>query len=202
MGLIKFEDVNSKIIKIREENVILDSAVAELYGVETKRINEALKNNRDKFPEGYVLALSKSEKQEVVEIFDHLRRKLSNEKKQEVVKNFDHLEKLKFSPTLPKAFTEKGLYMLATILKSPRATQTTIAIIEAFTQMRAMSNAIAELMKDNENEAKQQYAIQKSEEVFGTIINSAMDTVGVETSFELNLAALKIKHTVTRKKRE
>jgi len=61
------------------------------------RINEAVKNNPDKFPEGYILELSKKEKQEVIENFDNL--------------------KIKFSPTLPKAFSEKGLYMLATILK-------------------------------------------------------------------------------------
>jgi len=76
----------------------LDSDVAELYGVETMRINEAVKNNPEKFLEGYVLELSNEEKREVIEIFDN--------------------PKVKFSPTLPKAFTEKGLYMLATILKS------------------------------------------------------------------------------------
>ncbi|MDR0682358.1 MAG: ORF6N domain-containing protein [Dysgonamonadaceae bacterium] len=70
------------------------------------RINEAVKNNPDKFPNGYVIVLTQEEKREVSEIFD----------------NF----KIKFSPVLPKAFTEKGLYMLATILKSPKATQTTI----------------------------------------------------------------------------
>ena len=76
----------------------MDSDVAELYGVETMRINEAVKNNPEKFLEGYVLELSNEEKREVIEIFDN--------------------PKVKFSPTLPKAFTEKGLYMLATILKS------------------------------------------------------------------------------------
>jgi hypothetical protein len=82
------------------QNVILDSDVAELYGVETMRINEAIKNNPDKFPEGYVFELSKAEKQKVIEIFDNPN------------------PKIKFSPVLPKAFTEKGLYVLATILKS------------------------------------------------------------------------------------
>ncbi len=62
MELIKFEDVNDKIITIREQQVILDSDVAALYGVETKRINEAVKNNPDKFPEGYVFELSLEEK--------------------------------------------------------------------------------------------------------------------------------------------
>jgi hypothetical protein len=79
----------------------LDSDVALLYGVETRDINKSVKNNPDKFPDGYIISLSKKEKAEVVE-------------------NFHHLNSLKFSPTLPKAFTEKGLYMLATILKSEK----------------------------------------------------------------------------------
>lgn len=94
------EKTENKIIFIREQRVILDRDVAELYGVETRRINEALKNNPEKFPDGYVIELTDKEKQYVVE-------------------NFDHLEKLKYSHVPTKAFTEKGLYMLATILKSP-----------------------------------------------------------------------------------
>lgn len=88
--------------------------------METKEVNQAVRNNAEKFPEGYVIALNMTEKTEVV-------------------KNFDHLENLKFSSSLPKAFTEKGLYMLATILKSERATQTTIAIIETFAKIRELS---------------------------------------------------------------
>ena len=102
------EKTENKIIFIREQRVILDRDVAELYGVETRRINEALKNNPEKFPDGYVIELTDKEKQYVVE-------------------NFDHLEKLKYSHVPTKAFTEKGLYMLATILKSPLATEVTIA---------------------------------------------------------------------------
>ena len=109
---MNFNDVNSKIIVIRNQNVILDSDVAELYGVETKRVNEALKNNLEKFPKGYVFNLQNAEKQDVVE-------------------NFDRFENLKHSNVTPKAFTEKGLYMLATILKSPQATQTTTESVNA-----------------------------------------------------------------------
>ena len=154
--------------------------MAFLYGVETMRINEAVKNNPDKFPNGYIIELSKEEKKEVIEIFDN--------------------PKVKFSPSLPKAFTKKGCYMLATILKSPKATQTTIDIIEAFEKMQEMSMSIAELMKDHKNEQKQKILMQKGEELFSDIIGNALDTVGTETSFELNLAAFKIKHTVKRSK--
>ena len=87
-----------KIIIIRDTQVILDRDVAELYGVTTKVVNQAIRNNPDKFPSGYVIELTNSEKEHVV-------------------KNFDHLETLKFSHATVKGFTEQGLYMLATILK-------------------------------------------------------------------------------------
>jgi phage regulator Rha-like protein len=124
--IVIFDKVKEKIIALRSQKVIIDSDVAALYGVETREIMQALKNNPDKFPDGYVLTLTAEEKEEVV-------------------KNFDNLAKLKFYPTLPKAFTEKGLYMLATILKSPQATQTTIAIVEAFAKLRELAAAVAEL---------------------------------------------------------
>ena len=111
MDTIKLETVQDKIIDIRGEKVILDSDVAALYGVETKRINEAVKNNRDKFPEGYIFKLTDSEKKELVE-------------------NFDRFNKIKHSSADLKAFTEKGLYMLATIIKSPKAVQTTLDIMK------------------------------------------------------------------------
>ncbi len=88
----------SKIIVVRNIQVILDRDVAELYGVTTKVVNQAIRNNPDKFPSGYVIELTNSEKEYVV-------------------KNFDHLETLKFSHATVKGFTEQGLYMLATILK-------------------------------------------------------------------------------------
>ena len=90
--------------------------------------------------------------------------------------------------------------MLATILKSQKATETTIAIIEAFEKMQEMSMAIVELMKDHLNEEKQKEMVRKGEDLFGSIIGDALDTVSAETSFELNLAAFKIKHTVKRSK--
>lgn len=121
----------NKIIVIRDKQVILDRDVAELYGVETKRINEALKNNPDKFPDGYVITLNIKEKDELVE-------------------NFDRFKTLKHSTVEPHAFTEKGLYMLATILKSPLATEVTIAIIETFSKVREVSRAIAKVNDDVE----------------------------------------------------
>lgn len=96
MQVIKQDQVQEKIIRIRNQKVIVDADVAELYGAETKRINEAVKNNPEKFPKGYLFELNKREKNEAVE-------------------NFDRFKKLKHSIVPLKAFTEKGLYMLATV---------------------------------------------------------------------------------------
>ena len=117
-NIISLNSFESKLIKYNNQFVLIDSDVAILYGVSTKEINQAVSNNLDKFPIGYIIELSKEEKQEVV-------------------KKFDHLEKLKYSPHLPKVFTEKGLYMLATIIKSKVATNTTIQIIEIFTNIKS-----------------------------------------------------------------
>ena len=94
------QEIERKVITIRGQNVILDSDVAKLYGVETMRVNEAVKNNPDKFPEGYVFELSKKEKQEVIEIFDNLEVE-----KQKVIKNFDNL---KFSQRRNKSCRTKN----------------------------------------------------------------------------------------------
>jgi len=141
-SIIKFEEVEKKIIEIREQKVIFDFDVAELYSVETREINQAVKNNPDKFPEGYVFMLS-------------------NEEKQEVVKNFDNLAKIKFFPQPPKAFTEKGLYMLATILKSEKATHTTLAIIETFANIKNLSRNIKELTDIKDEQKKERYYAKK-----------------------------------------
>jgi len=101
--------IENKIITINNQMVMIDTDVAALYNVETKRINEAVKNNPEKFPPGYIVAVSESD-------WSLLKTKFSTSIKGGKTK-------------LPKAFTEKGLYMLATILKSPVATQTTLAII-------------------------------------------------------------------------
>jgi hypothetical protein len=159
--------------------VLIDSDVAELYGVATKRINEAVKNNPAKFPDGYILELQKAE-------LDILRSKFST-------------AKLAKTRVAPKAFTEKGLYMLATILKSLQATQTTIAIVEAFTKIRELSNTVAELSK-SKGEFSQKNLMQKGGEIISELLDNDMEVSDTETSFEINFALMKFKHTVKRKK--
>jgi hypothetical protein len=177
--VVKFQQVEEKILTIRSQQVILDSDVATLYGVETMRINEAVKNNPDKFPDGYILELSKEEKKEVIENFDN--------------------PKLKFSPALPKAFTEKGLYMLATILKSPQATQTTLAIVETFAKIRELARTVAQLSETHE-EPKQKTLMQKSGEIIADILGDDLQVTDTETSIEINFALMKFKHTVKQRR--
>ncbi len=158
---------------------MIDSDVAELYEVETKRINEAVKNNPEKFPDGYLLNLTKDE-------WDKLKSKFSTSKKGGKVK-------------IPTAFTEKGLYMLATIMKSPKAVQTTIAIIETFSKIKNLSRNIRELSSIKE-ENKKDNLLQKSGELIAEILEDDLETTDTETSIEMNFAVLKFKHTVKKKK--
>ena len=190
--IVKFNSIEEKIITIRNQKVIIDSDVAELYGVQTRDINKSVKNNPDKFPFGYVFELNK---QEVTD----LRWKISTTKSDENLRS--KISTANLSPksrVLPKAFTEKGLYMLATILKSEKATQTTIAIIETFIKIRELSRTVVELSEiTDENEQKS--LTQKSGEIISDILGEDMKTTDTETTVELNFAVLKFKHTVKRK---
>ena len=113
-------DVDSKIIEIRGRKALLDSDVALLYGVQTKEVNQAVGNNPDKFPAGYVISLKDNELQSLRSKFLTANvNEIQNSRSKFTATN------LSKSRVLPKAFTEKGLYMLATILKSPQATETT-----------------------------------------------------------------------------
>jgi hypothetical protein len=178
-GEVTLSDVQEKLITIQNEKVLLDSDVAWLYGVETMRINEAVKNNPNKFPEGYIIRLESEE-------WKNLKSKIS-------ISSWGGKNKR------PTVFTEKGLYMLATILKSERATYTTIAIVEAFAKIRELSNRVAELVKSPDNTEKQADVVQKSSEILSDIVTKELQTTGTETSFEINLlSAIKIKHTIKR----
>ena len=176
---MKIENLNEFIIVIRGQGVLLDSDVAKIYGVETRDINKAVANNADKFPAGYIIELSKPEKTELVE-------------------NFHRFEKLKHSTVNPKAFAEKGLYMLATILKSPQATQATISIVETFSKIRELSRGIKELSVI-QDKAEQKTLMQKSGELIAEIFDDDLQTSDTETSIELNFAVLKFKHTIKKK---
>jgi hypothetical protein len=133
MAPLPLVDVKSRIVLIRQLPVIIDADVAELYGVETKRVNEAVRNNPDKFPQDYMFELFPEE-------LDDLRSKFSTTKVSSK------------SRAIPKAFTEKGLYMLATILKGKRAIETTFAIIETFAKVRSLKRELVELHEESDKQ--------------------------------------------------
>ena len=177
-----FEQVRQKIVLVRGCQVILDSDVAALYGVETKRVNEAVRNNPDKFPNEYMVELDRQE-------LACLRSKNST---------------ANVSPksrVLPKAFTEKGLYMLATILKSKQAVNATFAIIETFSSVRQIKRELREL--HNETDANvQQSKMRHFGEMLSSIVMPELETSETESSMEINFLIGKIKHTVRRVKRQ
>lgn len=151
LQVIREQEIEACLIELRGQKVLLDRDVAILYGVETKRVNEAVRNNSDKFPEGYLVSLQVSEKQELVE-------------------NFDRFKTLKHATMEPKAFTEKGLYMLATVLKSPRATATTLAIIESFAHLRELSRNL-NILSTETDEDKQKTLTQRSSELLHELLS-------------------------------
>jgi hypothetical protein len=191
--MLGLEIIEEKLIEIRNKKVILDCDVAHLYGIETKRVNEAVKNNPEKFPEGYVIYLDEEEtdflrsSNSIVEIGD------------EPVENFDRFKNIKYSTVRPKAFTDKGLYMLATILKSPKSTQTTIAIIETYSKLVQFSKAIQSI-SENKNEKTNKELMEKGGALLSEILVGDTQLDETETSIELNFALLKLKHIVKRKK--
>lgn len=181
LPIIRRQDVERYIIEIRGEQVLLDRDVAGLYGVETKHVNQALRNNPEKFPKGYYFTLQPGEKQELV-------------------KTFDRFAALKHSSVEPHAFSERGLYMLATILKSEKAYQTTIAIIDSFAMLRELSHSIEAIHREQDN-TRQKTLIQKTGELLSELLSGDAETTQTESTVELNLMAIKFKHTVKRTKK-
>lgn len=125
---IPAERIERSIFVLRGQRVMLDADLAELYGVPTKALNQAVKRNADRFPADFMFQLNAAEKQQVVTTCDHLR-------------------KLKFSPTLPYAFTEHGAVMLAAVLNSPTAVQASLQVVRAFVRLRQLLASHADLAK-------------------------------------------------------
>lgn len=189
MSIIKFETIESELIKYKEQLVIVDSDVAQIYGIETRDINKAVKNNPDKFPNGYVIELTKEE-------LDTLRWKFST-------------AKFNMTRVAPKVFTEKGLYMLATIIKSKVATATTLNIIETFAKVKELSKNINAIIKTEDNE-KQKELANKSNKILEDIIEIEADIltdgedgeiIETTTKFEFNLGFAKVSRSIKKIKK-
>jgi len=116
-GIIRVGSIAQRILMIRGEKVIVDADLAEFYGVPTKRLNEQVKRNRERFPEDFMF-------------------QLTSEEKTEVVAKCDHLTNLKYSKVLPYVFTEHGALMAASVLNTDRAVEVSVFVIRAFVKLR------------------------------------------------------------------
>ena len=134
-ALIPVEKIEERILFIRGKKIILDADLAELYEVMTGTLNQAVKRNIRRFPEDFMFQLTKEERDEVITICDNLR-------------------KLKFSPSLPYAFTEQGVAMLSSVLNSEMAISVNIQIMRTFTKLR-------EMIASNKNLRKKIYEMEK-----------------------------------------
>lgn len=175
------DTVRNSIVLIRDVPVITDADVASLYGVETKHINQAVRNNPEKFPEDYMFVLTEAETVD-------LRSKFSSTKLSTK------------SRSLPKVFTERGLYMLATILRSKTAIDVTFAIIETFTQVRNLKRELVELHRET-NPKEQVSKMQHFGGMLSELIMPDLETTETESTLELNFFIGKLKHTVKRVKK-
>jgi hypothetical protein len=115
--MIPEERIEKTILLIRQQKVIIDADLAELYGVTTKALNQAVTRNNQRFPRDFMFRLTKAEKLELVT-------------------NCDRLDRLKHSSALPRVFTEQGVAMLSSVLRSERAIQVNIQIMRAFINLR------------------------------------------------------------------
>jgi hypothetical protein len=120
--------IESRILIVRGQRVIVDADLARLYGVPTKRLNEQVKRNLERFPSDFMFRLSVAERAEVVA-------------------DCDHLQALKYSKALPLVFTEHGAIQAANVLASPRAVEMGIYVVRAFVRLKQASTSHAELAR-------------------------------------------------------
>ena len=190
MKVIEFKTLENKLIKIRNKLVLIDKDVATLYEIEPKRLREQLKRNIEKFPKDYAYQLTDEELTEMGS------QNATPSKKQ-------------FGGTNPWAFTEKGLYMVATILKSKNALNATFQIIETFAKVKELSRNINNIMKTTDEEIQKNLA-QKSNHILEEIIDIDADVleddedgevIETTTKFEFNLGFAKVSRSVKKMKR-
>ena len=136
LSIVPSEKIDRAILFLRGQKVMLDSDLADIYGVKTSRLNEQVKRNFYRFPTDFMFQLTDKEKEDVVA-------------------NCDHLKKIKFSRTNPYAFTEHGAIMLASVLNTETAIQASVLIVRAFVKLREILLTHKELSKKlTELEAK------------------------------------------------
>lgn len=140
---MELQTIQSRIYEIRSQKVMLDFDLAEMYEVETRVLKQAVRRNAYRFPEDFMFELTKKEWQELITICDNLP------------------EGIKFSPASPFAFTEQGVAMLSSVLKSKKAVEVNIAIMRTFVLVRqyALSHKdLTEKLKKLERKYKDEKA--------------------------------------------
>lgn len=175
------ENIGPRLIMLRNQPVLLDSDVAAIFGVETKRVNEAVRRNIEKFPKDYMFTLDSHK-------ITALRSQIATSNTGRGGARHE-----------PKAFTEKGLYMLATILKSKQAVEATFGIIETYAQVRELQTTLTTLHNQGN---KNKGLISRFSELLSDIVLPDLKPDESETSIELNFFIGKLKHTVKRKRRD
>ena len=185
LAVINTDIVRSRMVVLRGSPVLLDRDVAELYGVQTKEVNQAVRNNPDKFPKGFLFQL---EADEIIS----LRSKILT---------LEERGRGKHSKYGYKAFTERGLYMLATILRGEIAMRATLAIVNAYVQLRSMVRDMEALQTLKDGSPEQAAQLTKAGHKLAALIGDNLSTESTKTTIELNLAVLKITHEVTRTKK-
>lgn len=189
-------EVEGKIVEVRGQKTLLDRDVAALYGVETREVNQAVRNNPRKFLAGYVLELTKEESAVLRSKLLTLEVQRSNNSILQPPKGKGRYSKYNF-----KAFTRKGLYMLATCLKSDRAADATVAIVETFDKVQTLKRELLELHDETDKEV-QASKMKHFGEVLTDIVMPDLQTQETESSLEINFIIGKIKHTVKRVRKE
>ena len=182
---IDIATVQSRMLTIRNQQVLLDRDVAALYGVETKALNQAVKRNAERFDNSYVFQLDAQE--------------VENWKSQIVTSNLSEREVAGLRMGLrraPYAFTERGLYMLATVLNSNRAVRATRAIIETYAQVRSMVRDMEAIQTEKAGSPEQANLLTRAGHKLASLIGDNLSTQSRKTTIELNLALLKITHEV------
>ncbi len=190
MKLVNFKTFEDKLIKLNNQFVLLDKDVAKLYEIEPKRLREQLKRNIEKFPKDYAFQLSDKE-------VDFMVSQNATPSKQH------------FGGSNPWVFTEKGLYMVATILKSKNALNATFTIIETFAKIKKLSRNINEIMNTEDKNKQKKLAEQSNQilediiEIEPEIIEDDKDSEIIETTtkFEFNLGFAKVSKSIKKIKK-
>ena len=153
-GIVPVEVIEKRIFFLRGEKVMIDRDLAELYQVPTKVLNQAVKRNMERFPEGFLFRLTKIERGELVT-------------------NCDRFKILKHSNSYPFAFTEQGVAMLSSVLRSQRAIRVNIEIIKTFVLLRRM-------LSDNKELARQLEELEKKYDANFRVVFSALKQLMIQ----------------------